>query len=105
MESRKVIVGCAEKQDFTKLLSKQKTRWTPTALISLGCIVVAILALVVFHGSSRSCIFHQVICPLILGISGAIAGIVAKKPLLTGINLGFAFFLVPAYLIFFGNIF
>ena len=105
MGSGEVIVGCAEKQDFTKLWSKQKNKWAPATLISLGCIVIAIVTLIVFHGNSRPCIIHQVVCPLILGISGAIAGIYAKKPLLTSVNLGLAFFLVPVYLFFFGNIF
>lgn len=105
MGSKEVIVSFVGKQNFTKPSSKQKLRWSPSSLISLGCIAAAIVVLLVFHGHSRPCMIHQVICPLIFGISGAIAGIFAKKPLLTGINLGLAFFLVPAYLIFLGNVF
>ncbi|BAU94509.1 hypothetical protein N24_0247 [Corynebacterium suranareeae] len=93
-----------EKVSFFKQKLKRRQRWGNSSLISCICIVAALVLLLLFGNDTQAGFIGKLIIPLGLGLIGAVAGISARNPLLTGLNLGFGFFLVPTYLIISGSI-
>lgn len=98
-------MNVAEKASSCKTELVKRSWWGLSSLISGSCIIMAIGIVIVFHLGTSFNFISQVAIPLVIGLGGAVAGIFAKNPLLTGLNLGLGFFLVPAFLFFFGSVF
>ncbi|ANE02894.1 hypothetical protein ccrud_00745 [Corynebacterium crudilactis] len=88
-----------------KTALKPKFRWRVSVLISFFCIIAALIFLLLAHLFVLPYGVFSIACPLVIGLIGAIAGIFAHNPALTGINLGLGFFLMPIDTILFGNLF
>ncbi|ALC04656.1 putative membrane protein [Corynebacterium deserti GIMN1.010] len=73
--------------------------------VAIICIIVAFSCFFLFRGQTQLCYPSQVAAPIAIGLVGAVAGILAKSPWLSGINLSLAFFLMPLDLLLFGNLF
>lgn len=97
---RQCLQARRQRKQETEIPLRATRRWFEISLSAAFC-VLAILCFLEFRGYPPGSMngLPMVIGPIILGLAGAISGLLARSPVMAALNLFAAFFLVPAYMI------